>query len=73
MHPYPGNWVAIGHAVVHYAWINLTFSAVIECRHFIIILLKIKPKGDGNKTISLVTIYMSYFVFSVSVIGIGTF
>ena len=33
MHPYPGNWVAIGHAVVYYAWAAREFSAGIKCRH----------------------------------------
>ena len=31
MHPCPGNWVAIGHAVVYYAQAAHTFSAGIEC------------------------------------------
>ena len=33
VHPYPGNWVAIGRAVVYYAWAARTFSAEIKCRH----------------------------------------
>ena len=33
MHPYPGNWVAIGRAVVYYAWATHAFSAGIKCRH----------------------------------------
>ena len=33
MHPYPGNWVAIGHAVVYYALAARKFSAGIKCRH----------------------------------------
>ena len=33
MHPYPGNWVAIGHAVVYYAWAAREISAGIKCRH----------------------------------------
>ena len=33
MHPYPGNWVAIGYAVVYYAWAARIFSAGIKCRH----------------------------------------
>ena len=28
-------WVAIGHAVVYYAWAAHTFSAEIKCRHCI--------------------------------------
>ena len=31
MHPCPGNWVAIGCAVVYYARSTHTFSAVIKC------------------------------------------
>ena len=34
MHPYPGNRVAIGRAVVYYAWAARKFSAGIKCRHF---------------------------------------
>ena len=33
MHPYPGNRVAIGRAVVYYAWAAREFSAGIKCRH----------------------------------------
>ena len=33
MHSYPGNWVAIGHAVVYYARGAHAFSAGIKCRH----------------------------------------
>ena len=33
IHPYPGKWVAIGHAVVYYAWAAREFSAGIKCRH----------------------------------------
>ena len=33
MHPYPGNWVAIGRAVVYYAWTAREFSAGIKCQH----------------------------------------
>ena len=32
-HPYPGNLVAIGRAVVYYAWAACKFSAGIKCRH----------------------------------------
>ena len=35
MHPYPGNWLAIGRAVVYYAWAARAFSAGIKCRHCI--------------------------------------
>ena len=30
---YPGNWMAIGHAVVYYARITHAFIAEIKCRH----------------------------------------
>ena len=33
MHPYPGNWVTIGHAVRYYARAARKFSAGIKCRH----------------------------------------
>ena len=33
MHPYPGNWVAIGRAVVYHARGDQAFSAGIKCRH----------------------------------------
>ena len=33
VHPYPGNPVAIGRAVVYYAWAAREFSAGIKCRH----------------------------------------
>ena len=33
MHPYPGIRVAIGRAVVYYAWTDREFSAGIKCRH----------------------------------------
>ena len=33
MHTYPGNRVAIGRAVVYYAWVAREFSAGIKCRH----------------------------------------
>ena len=33
MHPYPGNWVAIGRAVVYYVWASHAFNAGINCRH----------------------------------------
>ena len=33
MHPCPGNWVAIGRAVVYYARGDQAFSAGIKCRH----------------------------------------
>ena len=33
MHPCPGNWVAIGHAVVYFAQADHAFSAGIKCRH----------------------------------------
>ena len=33
MHPFPGNLVAIGRAVVCYAWAAYVFSAGIKCRH----------------------------------------
>ena len=33
MHPCPGNWVAIGRAVVYYARADQAFSAGIKCRH----------------------------------------
>ena len=33
MHPYPGNWLGIGHMVVYYAWAAREFSAGIKCRH----------------------------------------
>ena len=33
MHPYPGNWMAIGRAVVYYAWATRTFSGGNNCRH----------------------------------------
>ena len=32
-HQYPGEWVAIGRAVVYYTWATCTFSARIKCRH----------------------------------------
>ena len=35
MHPYPGNRVAIGRAVVYYAWAARQLSAGIKCRHCI--------------------------------------
>ena len=33
MHPFIGNWMAIGRAVVYYAQAAHTFSAGIKCRH----------------------------------------
>ena len=33
VHPYPGNWVAVGHAVIEYAWAAREFSAGIKCQH----------------------------------------
>ena len=33
MHPCPGNWAAIGHAVVHNAHAAHAFIAGIKCRH----------------------------------------
>ena len=33
MHPWLGNWVAIRHKVVYYAWDAHAFSAEIKCRH----------------------------------------
>ena len=33
MHPYPGNPMAIGRAVVYYAWAAREFSTGIKCRH----------------------------------------
>ena len=33
MHPCPGNWIAIGRAVVYYARAAHSFSAGIKCRH----------------------------------------
>ena len=33
MHPFPGNLVAIGRAVVYYACAAYAFSAGIKCRH----------------------------------------
>ena len=33
MHPCPGNWVAIGRAVVYYYWAAHTLSAGIKCPH----------------------------------------
>ena len=33
MHPYPGNRVAIGRAVVYYAWAFRKFNAGSKCRH----------------------------------------
>ena len=33
MYPCPGNWVAIGHAVVYYARVAQAFSAGIKFRH----------------------------------------
>ena len=33
MHPCPGNWVAIGRAVVNYAYAAHTFSAGIKYEH----------------------------------------
>ena len=35
MHPWPGNWVAIGHVVVHYASAVRAFSAGVKYRHCI--------------------------------------
>ena len=48
MHPYPGNRVAIGRAVVCYAWDDREFSEGIKCRHCIMsnTLLNIKPSND---------------------------
>ena len=36
MHPYPGNCVAIGHAVVYYDWAAHEFSDGMKCRHCIL-------------------------------------
>ena len=33
MHPYSGNWVAIGRAVAYYAQASHAFSAGFKCRH----------------------------------------
>ena len=33
MDPCPGNWVAIGRAVVYYVWAAQAFSAGIKCPH----------------------------------------
>ena len=33
MHPYSGNWVSMGHAVVYYVRAAHAFSAGIKCRH----------------------------------------
>ena len=33
MHPHPGKWVAIGYAVVYYAWAAREFGAGIKRRH----------------------------------------
>ena len=33
MHPFPGNWVAIGCAVTYNAWATHAFGAGIKCRH----------------------------------------
>ena len=33
MHPCPGNWVGIGHAVMYYVRSARAFSAGIKCRH----------------------------------------
>ena len=33
MDPCRGNWLAIGRAVVYYAWAAHTYSAGIKCRH----------------------------------------
>ena len=35
MHPCPGNWMAIGRAVVYYDRAVQAFSAVTKCRHCI--------------------------------------
>ena len=33
LHPHPGNRVAIGRAVVYYAWADREFNEGIKCRH----------------------------------------
>ena len=38
MHPCPGNWVAIGHAVVYHDRAAHAFSSGIKCRHCIPVL-----------------------------------
>ena len=35
MHPCPGNWQAIGHAVVYFGQAAYAFSAGIKCWHCI--------------------------------------
>ena len=50
MHPYPGNWVAIGRAVVYYVWTAREFSAGIKFRHCSYITLKV-DKGLGLSSI----------------------
>ena len=39
MHPWPGNWVAIGRSVVYYDRDAHAFSADIKCRHCIFLNL----------------------------------
>ena len=43
MHPYPGNWVAIGRAVVYYALATRAFSAGIRCWHCICTFIALAP------------------------------
>ena len=42
MRPCPGNWVAIGRAVVYHARAAQAFSAGIKCRHCTCILTRLQ-------------------------------
>ena len=58
MHPYPGNRVAIGRAVVYYAWAAREFSAGIKCRHCISVSLVLFRPVIVHPTITKLYMYV---------------
>ena len=65
MHPCQGNLVAIGRAVVHYAWVARAFSAGIKCRHSsrlvnsTLIISVGKPDGKRHSTFRNIILVLS--------------
>ena len=65
MHPCPGNWVAIGHAVVYFARAANTLSAGIKCRHCRLVLISSVSLIEPNKkhafnVNNVIGMYISY-------------
>ena len=77
MHPYPGNRVAIGRAVVYYAWFACKCSAGIKCQHckniyvrrdYVLYMMYSKQQASWQTVFLFLKLFYSFFNMPISAV-----